>query len=396
MKSRDIIKAELKTKFTTALGSQNPDEIVNALTEFAEGIQADVLADHKAYQATKDAGILAQRGIRQLTEKETKFYEAVIKAVRTGDIQQAFTGLENAYPETVIDSVIEDIRKNHPWLSAINFTNTSTLTKILVNKKGAQLAVWGPLGAKITEELSGAIGKIDLTICKLTAFMPISKDMIEAGPQWVDAYVRATLAEANAGALEKAIVTGTGKDQPIGMDRDVSDDVTVTAGVYPKKTAITVNDLGPTTYGGIAKTLATAPNGGYRPVPEILLVVNPADYFTKIMPATTVRAADGTYVHDVFPYPTKVVQSSAVDANSAIFGLADKYFMGIGVGSAGGRIDQSDEVRFLDDERVYITKMYGNGRALDDNAFVLANITNLVPVINEVTVKGTVNTKAAT
>ena len=40
-------------------------------------------------------------------------------------------------------------------------------------------------------------------------------------------------------------------------------------------------------------------------------MVNPEDYFTRVFPATTVRAADGTYSKDVFPFPTTVVQSAA-------------------------------------------------------------------------------------
>lgn len=397
MKSKDLIQQELKTKFSEALKGEDPDAITNALTEFASGIQQDVMDDFKAYQSTQDTAILSNRGIRQLTADENKFYGAVIKAVQTGDIKQAFTGLDNAFPETVIDAVIADIKTDFPLLSAINFQNTSTLTKFIVNKKGVQLAVWGALGSKITEELEGTIGKVDLGTNKLTAFIPISKDMLSAGPAWVDAYIRAVLAEANAAGLEKGIVTGTGKDEPIGMDRSVADNVTVTAGVYPKKSTTAITDLKPVTFGTIAKKLATGPNGRNRAVPEILLVVNPTDYFTKIMPATTVMTAQGTYAYNVFPYPTKVVQSSFVDEGKAIFGLASRYFMGIGVGGSGGKIEYSDEVRFLDDERVYITKMYGNGMPLDDNAFVLADISGLKPANLEVTVnevKGVVTTKA--
>lgn len=394
--SKDVIKAALKEKFSTALKSENPDAITDALTEFAEGIQQDVLEDFKAYKQTQNAEILAKRGIRQLTETETKFYDAVIKAVQTGDIKAAFTGLDNAFPQTVIDSVIDDIKLNFPLLSEINFQNTSTLTKFIVNKKGVQLAVWGALGTAITKELEGAVGKVDLGTNKLTAFIPISKDMLSAGPAWVDAYIRTVLAEANAGGLEKGIVTGTGNNEPIGMDRSVADNVTVTGGVYPQKTPIVITDLKPVTYGNIAKTLATGPNGRYRAVPEILLVVNPSDYFTKIMPATTVMTAQGTYAYNVFPYPTKVVQSAFVDAGKAIFGLASRYFMGIGVGGSGGKIEYSDEVKFLDDERVYITRLYGNGMPLDDNAFVLADISGLTAANLEVTVnavKGVVTTK---
>ena len=399
MKSKDVIKAELQAKFGEALNSENPEAIVAALSDFAMGVQADVLDDFRKYQQTQDGEVLARRGVRQLTCEETKFYNAWANAVKTGDFKAAFTGLPDAFPETIIDSVIDEIKKTHPLLSVINFKNTSTLTRILVNKQVSQLATWGSLGSKITEELDGAIGRIDLTLCKLTAFMAISKDMLDAGPQWMDAYVRETLAEASAASLEKAIVTGTGKDQPIGMDRDVSDTVTVTAGVYPQKTALAVTDFTPVSYGTLLSKLAQDRNGEARAVGKVILIVNPVDYFTKVFPATTVRATDGTYNRDVLPFPTTVIQSAAVASNKAILGIPEQYFLGVGPGGGKGKIEADDSVRFLDDERVYKTKLYANGRPMDDNSFLHLDITNLKPtnyVVDVNEVKGVVKTKEQT
>lgn len=393
MKSKDLLKQELLTNLSMAMKENNEEALAQAFTEFADSVQQNVLDEFREYQQTADTNVLTQRGVRQLTSKEKTFYQNVINAMKSTDIRQAFTGTENAFPETVIDNVIADIRREHPLLAAINFTNTTLLTKIVVNKKGMQLAKWGALGSKITKELEGAIGKIDLTLCKLTAFMPISKDMLEVGPEWIDAYVRATLSEAIALALETAIITGSGKDEPIGMDRDVSDTVTVTGGVYPKKTAIAVTDLSPKTYGSILKLLSKGPNDKNRVINNVILVVNPADYFEKIMPATTVRTTDGTWNKDIFPFPTTLIQSAAITEGQAVIGIADKYFMGIGAGSSGGRIEYSDEYKFLDDERVYITKLYGNGRALDDNAFKLLDISGMEAAVLEVAVTNVVKTK---
>lgn len=397
MKSKDLIQQELKQNLVQAFQSEDENAIAMAFAEFANTVQQNVMEDFAAYQRTQDSSILAERGMHQLTSEENKFYQSIITALDSGNPRQAIADLNIAFPETVIDNIIADIKSDHPLLNAINFTNTTILTKILINKQGTQLATWGPLNSAITKELSGAIGKIDLTICKLSAFMAISKDMLAAGPEWIDAYVRGILSEAIALAVETSIITGDGKDQPIGMDRDVSDNVTVTGGKYPKKTKVVVTDLGAVSYGAILAKLAKAPNDKTRAISNVLLVVNPSDYFSKVFPATTVRAADGTYSHDVFPFPTTVIQSPAVTSGEAIFGLANKYFMGIGAGTDGGKIEYSDEFKFLDDERVYLTKMYGNGRALDDNAFILADISGLTPATLEVTVKevqGVVTTKA--
>jgi len=393
MKSKDLIMQELKDNLVVAFKSTDENAIAQAFTPFAEALQSNIKEEFDTYQKTEDSNILTKRGVHQLTAAEDKFYQAVIVAMKSSDPRQAFTTLPTAYPETIIDNVIADIKAAHPLLAAINFTNTTILTKMIVNKQGAQLAVWGPINSAITEELSGSIGQIDLTLCKLSAFMPISKDMLAVGPAWIDAYVRGVLSEAIALATETAIVNGTGKDQPIGMNRSVADNVVVTAGVYPLKTAIVVNDLSPVTFGIIAKKLAAGPNGKQRPVAKILMLVNPNDYFTKVYPNTTIRAMDGTYSYNVLPYPTEIIQSTAVTEGTAIFGLADKYFMGIGAGTSGGKIEFSDEFRWLEDQRVYLTKMYGNGKAVDDNAFVLADITGMKIGSVTVSVVGTVATK---
>lgn len=399
MKSKDLINKELRESFTNALKSEDEGAITEALTNFALSIQQDVMEDYRAYQSTNDAAILSARGIRQLTNKETKFYDALIKSAKTGDIRQAFTGLDNAFPETVIDATLDDIKSEYPLLSVINVQNTATLTKIIVNKKGVQLAVWGALSSAITQELEGAIGTINLEKNKLSAFMLVSKDMLDAGPVWVDAYVRAVLKEAISAGLRKAIISGTGKDEPIGMIKSVADDVTVTGGVYPDKETKAITDLSPLTLGSIAATIATGPSGRKRAVPELLMVVNPVDYFQKVFPSTTYLTTAGVYVHDVLPYPTKIIQDENVPDGKAIFGLASKYFLGIGMGGTGGKIEFSDDVKFLEDERAYITKLHGDGRALDDNAFVYCDISGLVPSNLEVTVKevkGTVKTKEQT
>lgn len=397
MKSKDLLKQELMANLSKAMQSEDEGAIAQAFTDFAESVQQSVLEDVKLYQQTADKEILAKRGIHQLTQKEMNFYQGIIDAMKSDNVRQAFTGIDIAFPETVIDNVIADIKAEHPLLNIINFQNTTVLTKIVVNKKGIQLAKWGALGSAISQELEGALGKIDLTLCKLTAFMPISKDMLAVGPEWIDAYVRATLSEAIAHALEKAIVTGTGNNEPIGMDRDVSDGVSVSGGVYPQKTAKKITDLSPKTYGELLSTLATDPVDSTgkktRTVDSVVLIVNPKDYFTKVMPATTVQSADGSYKNNVFPFPTTAIQSSGVDEGKAIIGLPKKYFMGIGAGSNGGKIEYSDEYKFLDDERVYISKLYGNGRALDNNAFILLDISGLEAATIPVTVKGTINTK---
>ncbi len=396
MKSKDIIKQELTQKLSAAMQSENQEDMINAFVEFATGVQQEVLDDFKAYQETQDKEILQKRGIHQLTQKETKFYQSWIDAAKASNPRQAITNLDIALPETVIDNVMVDMRVSHPLLEMIDFQNMTALTKMLMNKKGIQLAKWGAINSAITTELEGAIGKLDLSLNKLTAFMPVAKDMLLVGPQWIDAYVRAVLSEAVAYGLEEGIINGTGKDMPIGMNRDIHEGVSVSSSTgYPKKTVVSINDLSPATFGKLLATLAKDPvdEKKARTISDLVLIVNPFDYYKKVMPATTIQLQDGTYKNNVLPYPTVIVQSTQVAEGEAILGLAKKYAMGIGTGNKEGKIEYSDEYKFLEDERYYIIKLIGNGQALDDNAFMLLDISGLEDLTYNVTVKGTVKTK---
>lgn len=97
------------------------------------------------------------------------------------------------------------------------------------------------------------------------------------------------------------------------------------------------------------------------------------------MPATTIMAPDGTYRNDVMPYPMTIIQSSALSRGEAVMGLGYKYFAAVGM-EAGGRIDYSDQYQFLEDNRVYLTKLYANGFAMDNNAFLYLDISGLQPL----------------
>lgn len=146
-----------------------------------------------------------------------------------------------------------------------------------------------------------------MTLAKLSAFIPVSKDMLDLGPAWLDNYVRIILSEASAGGLEKGIVKGTGKDEPVGMCKDL--EAAVTKGVYSDKSKTVLKTLSATDYCAAVAPLAKKPDGGYRVVPEVMLIVNPVDYISKVIPASTVRDSSGNYKNNVFPYPTNAIQS---------------------------------------------------------------------------------------
>lgn len=373
-------KAEIMAKMHKAMTEGNEEEFSQAFTEYTDMLQEAVMAEAKGMIQAADNTILAGRGVRALTSEETKYYQKVIDAMKSTNPKQALADFDVVLPVTVINSVFEDITEEHPLLDAINFVPTGALVEILISTQdGRHLATWDQLCAEIVKELVAGFDKIDLTLKKLSAFIPVCKAMLDLGPEWLDRYVRTILSEAIANGLEKAIIDGSGLNEPTGMRRDPNSPLDPVNG-YAVIQAVQFDELAPETYGALIADLTVSPNGLNRKITEVLLIVNPIDYFTKIMPATAVRKLDGTYIYDIFPFPTRVVQSAYVPQDEAVLGLGKRYFMGLGT-SKGGRIEYSDEYRFLEDERVYLTKLYGNGKPLDSNSFKRLDITGLKPLI---------------
>lgn len=329
--------------------------------------------------ANGDRRALADRGFRMLTKEENTFYQAWIDSAKAPDPKQAFTDLLNGgMPETIIEDVYKNLVNEHPLLDAITFTNVSYLTKWIMNDHTVDAAVWGPINEEIKKEVSSSFKILEMAQCKLSCFAVLPKDMLELGPVFLDNYVRTILTDALACGLENAIVTGTGKNMPIGLDRNISKDAAVVDGVYPKKEAVPVTSFMPNEYGNLLSKLVKTENGKYRKMEKVGMVCNPVDYFSKIMPATTVMNSMGTYERNVFPFPTDIYPSAELEEGKAIVFIPEEYFMGLGSPKTGA-LSYDDSVQFLEDNRVYLIKLFANGRAYDNTVALLLDISNLDP-----------------
>ena len=369
LKQKDAVVA-----LQNAMAGEDEKAIQEAWLGFQQSIIDVVKQDYE--EAHGNQAILAQRGYRQLTQQEINYYNKLIEAGKSANPKQAMTGVMNIMPETIIEDVYKDLVQEHPLLSKINFVSVKYLTKWILNDHTVQTAVWGEINSAITEEITSAFKVIDVNQCKLSAFTVIEKDMLDLGPTFLDGYIRMFLKDALLTGLEKGIVDGTGKAQPIGLTRNVSKDVTITGGVYPKKEKIEVTSFIPSAYGELLAKMVKNENGRNRKFDKVLMICNQTDYLRKVMPATTYLNAAGAYVNNLFPFPTDVEISNELDEGEAIVCLPDEYFMGIG-GAKEGVIEYSDDLKFLEDKRVYKIKMYGMGKAYDNTVSLLLDISHL-------------------
>lgn len=388
MKSKDVnqnMREELAQKFNEALKSGDAGQLSQAMADMAENIQNEILERAKGFDAAEqmDAAAIAARGLRQLTFKEKKYYEAVIDAMKSENPKQALSNLDVTMPKTIFEDVFYSLKAEHELLSVIDFNNSTYMTEWILNKNGKQKAIWGEITAEIEKELSGGFEKLDMVMYSLTAFMPIAKSMLDLGPAWLDSYVRTVLQDALYVGLEQGIVCGSGVNMPIGMMKDISA-AHKDGETYPDKKAIKVTAFTPKIYGNLISRMAVSRNNRPRAVNNVIMVVNPVDYWQRVMPATTIQRPDGTYANDVLPYPTKIIQSEEVPEGKAVIGIAEQYFMGVGTGK-DGVIEYDDSYKFLQRERVYMAFLYGNGKPKDGNAFLVLDISELSPAAYAVT-----------
>ena len=376
---------ESMNKIVAAMKSGNEEEIKQAWQEFHAAVVEQVKADFEELQESNDAAVLAQRGYRQLTSKETKWYQKVIEALKSNNPKQAFVSIigsdneDDLMPTTIIEDVYKNLRDEYPLLKAINFQHVGYITKWIMNDHSAQNAVWGQITEEIVKEITSSFKVVDINQNKLSAYAIIEVGMLDLGPTFLDGYIRAVLSEAIMSGLEVAIVAGSGVKEPIGLIKDIHEGVEFSSTTgYPDKAAEKVTDFTPASYGALVAKMAVTESGKKRKFTEVCLIVNQTDYLTKVMPATTLLNANGHYVNNLFPFPTTVFVSNAVEDGKAVMFLKDEYFMGMG-GTKNGVIEYSDEYKFLEDQRVFKIKQYGAGRAFDNTSALYLDISALEP-----------------
>ncbi|MGM9925173.1 MAG: phage major capsid protein [Bacillus sp. (in: firmicutes)] len=335
----------------------------NAL-HFQDMMNAVIKDAKQAKEEQWDEKVLASRGVRVLTTEEKKFYNAAIEA-------QSFNEVSKLMPPTIFERVFEDLEKEHPLLSKVNFQTVGASTAWVLRKPGATTAYWGDVCDNIKEMIGEGFQTVEQGMFKLSGFLVVCKAMFELGPEWLDRYIRTFLQEIVADELENAIVNGTGNKQPIGMVKNLNG--AVTGGVYPDKTPVVLSDFRPATIG--KEILAPTTKQGTRRYTGVTLIVNPFDYALKFFALGAKQKDDGTWTYNNFAVPgLEIIQSPAVPLNRMIAGKPKDYFMGVG---AKQELIYSDEVRLIEDQRLYVVRQLANGRPLDADSFTVFDITNL-------------------
>ena len=388
-------RIEVRQAMQEAINAGNQDAFSRAFEDMCQLAAADVRAEYEqrcnglqetidSLTDTIDRQVLLNRGVQELTSEERNFWQEFGKAAAAANARQALENLSVAMPRTIISRVFDDLVTNHPLLSQVNFIDAGYSTEFIYNENAYQEAKWGELCDEDVKELTSGFKMISLQMFRLSAVIPLCKGMLDLGPEWLDNYVRSIMYEAYANGWEAGIVSGTGKNQPIGMDKTVGKDAVVSDGVYSVKEAVAIADFSPATMGGLMGRVAVSPNGNSREVKRPILVVPYIDYYTKVYPATTLMTADGTFRENVIPFGVKVVPSAALKVSGqARFGDAARY-LALAGSPKEGMVTYSDHEKFSQGKRMYLVNGYGTGMPMDNNAFVNVDISGLKPATYQV------------
>ena len=115
MKNKDLLNQEnkeLMQNLSEALKNDDEEAMAEAFSRFADGVQERIMEEYGDLRQNRDSAILASRGIRQLTSEEKEFYQAWIDSSKSSNPKQALVDIQKAMPETIIDTVISDMRRS--------------------------------------------------------------------------------------------------------------------------------------------------------------------------------------------------------------------------------------------------------------------------------------------
>lgn len=356
------ISAELQAELVQKLeASENKSEtIVEVIEKLNTAAHEDLIKElqRENEQIKADSSYAEKMGMRtSFTQSERKFYDAIKQAV-------TFTQAD-IIPTEVIDRTLEDVKKASNTLKLVNMAPAGVKKWLTGSHTG--VGAWGSLTSALTSELTATISGLNIEVNKAYVLLIVPKAVRELALPLVDKYFSAILAEAMNDVLVKGYIAGNGVNQPIGLAYKLPN----AEGAVVAKTAIDVEGFGPADIADVKTTLS---NGGKRAVNKLYLIANPTDVYTYVDPALYVMTVAGNYVK-TSKDDIEVIEEPNKTAGTAIITIDDVYTMGM----SSVRVDEYKELKALDDADLFIGKAYANGRADDDNAAVVINVTQLKP-----------------
>lgn len=382
MKSTELGNA-VQNEFEAALNNEDNAELAKLMASKYNEIAKSIEAKFEELKDEHDEKVLASRGIRTLTSDEEKFYNRIFSNEVGNNPSR---GTIEIMPKTIFDQVFDDLRVIEPnnLLSLIDLQNTTGAQEWMVSIAESPVGAWGEITGAITAEISAGFKVFNTNVNKFSCYIPWAKSVIDLGAVWQDAYVRALLTLAIKNGLTIAACSGDGINKPFGMAYDFNVDTKQGT----KKTAVEITKFDRANFGKLFATLSKNPiEGETRAVQDQTLIVDSETYYSYIYPNESTMTMAGVEVNQLDNLGVKLcICPTGLDKGQALLAMPKRYAMQVAAktGGANGMIEFSDDYLFLDDKRVYKTKVFANGFLKDVNGAILLDVTKLTPVIPKV------------
>lgn len=276
------------------------------------------------------------------------------------------SGGELTIPNVIINRILDivgDFTTLYPRVDKIRVQGTA---RILIDTDTAP-ATWMEMKAPIPVGDVGTITNVDFDGFKLGKITFVDNYLLQDSIINLDDYVVRKIARALAKALDLSILKGTGAANkqpdgiipkiPSGNKKSVEADAKLLVNLLKQ---VSLVDTGDDSFG------------------EIVAVMKRQTYYNRLL-EYTINVNDEGNVVGKLPNLTKpdlcglpVVFNQNMDVDQVIFGVLDQYTMVI---REDITIDQSEHVKFVEDQMAFRGKGRFDGKPVRPEAFALVTIT---------------------
>jgi HK97 family phage major capsid protein len=284
---------------------------------------------------------------------------------------RAVTGGELAIPEVIVNRIMDilgDYSTIYPIVDKIQVKGTA---RILIDTDTTP-ALWTEQNAALPVGDVGTLAYLDFDGFKVGKVTFVDNYLLQDSVINLDEYVSKKIARAIALALDIAILNGTGAvgKQPTGIIPSIPVENRVTLAADAATVADYVKPI------GLIDT-------GEDAVGEIRAVMRRSTYYAYFLEMSINVNAEGDVVGrlpnlvqpDILGIPVTFNNSMAVD--EVLYGEFEKYTL---VERENIAIDNSEHVRFVEDQMAFRGKGRFDGKPTKPEAFVLVTITPPVAV----------------
>lgn len=353
--------------------AENKSEAILQVIQMAQDLKyEDVISELKKEEekAKSDEQYAKSLNLRILNAEEKEFYQ------KLKDAKQAITfKQDDVIPTTIIDRTLADLQKESKIMELISFAPANVAKWITGSYTG--VASWHGLTEDLKGELEATIGSLNVEDADLDAYLVIPKALSDLSLPFVDKFFNAILKEALMLGIEDGYCNGTGKDEPIGIYKQI--DASNENGTHKDKTVnVDLTSFKPKAMANAKKYLG---KNGKRKIDKIYIVCHPNDEADYVAPA--IYNDRGELVASY--RNIEVVTSVKNPQGKAALVLPKKYTMGF----SGFKVKKYDQTLALKNADLLIGNVYANGRADDDYVAYVFDVTKLeeyVPTVKTIEV----------